>query len=206
MANQITHIVLAERISNQFFNNFDRKDFLVGTVFPDIRYLKIIDRKDTHFEKITLQDVLDEKNSFTAGLKYHSLVDEVRERYMIEKNIYAHISSSKYITHALKTYEDEILYSNVTDWNEIIPYFDQIFPEETALTNQIDQIKKWHRLLQNYFRELPSDISRQDFVLNLDFTREIATEINELIRKLKQIPQVRDIILGFYEKWDMMVR
>jgi hypothetical protein len=206
MANQITHIVLAERISNQFFNNFDRKDFLVGTVFPDIRYLKIIDRKDTHFEKITLQDVLDEKNSFTAGLKYHSLVDEVRERYMIEKNIYAHISSSKYITHALKTYEDEILYSNVTDWNEIIPYFDQIFPEETALTNQIDQIKKWHRLLQNYFRELPSDISRQNFVLNLDFTREIATEINELIRKLKQIPQVRDIILGFYEKWDMMVR
>jgi hypothetical protein len=197
---------LAERISNKFFNNFDRKDFLVGTVFPDIRYLKIIDRKDTHFEKITLQDVLDEKNSFTAGLKYHSLVDEVRERYMIEKNIYAHISSSKYITHALKTYEDEILYSNVTDWNEIIPYFDQIFPEETALTNQIDQIKKWHRLLQNYFRELPSDISRQDFVLNLDFTREIATEINELIRKLKQIPQVRDIILGFYEKWDTLVK
>jgi hypothetical protein len=206
MANQITHIVLAERISNKFFNNFDRKDFLVGTVFPDIRYLKIIDRKDTHFEKITLQDVLDEKNSFTAGLKYHSLVDEVRERYMIEKNIYAHISSSKYITHALKTYEDEILYSNVTDWNEIIPYFDQILPEETALTNQIDQTKKWHLLLQNYFRELPSDISRQDFVLNLGFTREIATEINELIRKLKQIPQVRDIILGFYEKWDMMVR
>jgi thioester reductase-like protein len=173
---------------------------------PDIRYLKIIDRKDTHFEKITLQDVLDEKNSFTAGLKYHSLVDEVRERYMIEKNIYAHISSSKYITHALKTYEDEILYSNVTDWNEIIPYFDQIFPEETALTNQIDQIKKWHLLLQNYFRELPSDISRQDFVLNLGFTREIATEINELIRKLKQIPQVRDIILGFYEKWDTLVK
>lgn len=116
MANQITHIVLAEKLSDRLFSIFDREAFLIGTVFPDIRYLKVIERDKTHFKGLSFQDILDEKNSFIAGMKYHSLVDEVREKYMIENGVYTFIPPSKYITQALKIFEDEVLYQNVLDW------------------------------------------------------------------------------------------
>ena len=31
-------------------NKFDEKEFIVGTSFPDIRYLNVIKRNETHFK------------------------------------------------------------------------------------------------------------------------------------------------------------
>lgn len=206
MANQITHIALAEKLSNELFSKFDRGAFLVGTVFPDIRYLKVIERNKTHFKELSFQDILDEQNSFNAGLKYHSLVDEVREKYMVEKNIYALIPSSKFITHALKTYEDEVLYSNVSDWNQVITFLDGVMPEEAELVEQIDKVKSWQSLMQGYFREAPTDISRKNFILGVGFSEEVAIEINELISQMRKIPEIREIILELYEKWNSLIK
>jgi len=41
MAAPITHIALTEKIFDKFFKDKKRKDFFIGTLFPDIRYLKI---------------------------------------------------------------------------------------------------------------------------------------------------------------------
>jgi hypothetical protein len=191
-------------MSDKVFDRFDREAFLVGTVFPDIRYLKIIERDKTHFKGLSFQDILDEQNSFIAGLKYHSLVDEVREKYMVEKSIYTLIPSSKFITQALKTYEDEVLYSNVSDWDCVIGYLNTFLPEETELVEQTDKVKAWHSLMQEYFKEPPTDTSRKNFILGVGFSEEIATEINELIKQMRQIPEVRETILDLYEKWDLL--
>lgn len=193
-------------MSDQLFEKFDRGDFLVGTVFSDIRYLKVIDRDKTHFKELSFQDVLDEKNSFMAGLKYHSLVDEVREKYMVENDVYTLIPSSKFITQALKSYEDEILYSNVSDWNQIITSLDEVLLEETELVEQVDKIKTWQSLIQKYFKEAPTDISRKDFILGVGLSEDIAIEINKLIKQMRQIPKVREIILNLYEKWDSLIK
>lgn len=206
MANQITHIVLAEKMSDQLFDKFDRGSFLVGTVFPDIQYLKVTERNKTHFKELSFRDILDEKNSFTAGMKYHSLVDEVREKYMIKKGVYTLIPSSKFITHALKTYEDEVLYSNVSDWNQVVTYLDKILPEETRLVEQTDKVKKWHSLMKEYFKEPPTGDSHKNFILKIGFSEEIAIEINELIEQIRQIPKVREVILDIYKKWDAFVK
>jgi hypothetical protein len=206
VANQITHIALTEKLSDQLFGKFDRNAFLVGTVFPDIRYLKVIDREKTHFKGLSFQDIADERNSFVAGMKYHSLVDEVRERYMVEKSIYAFIPSSKFITHALKIYEDEVLYSNISDWNQVVAYLDEVLLEETRLVEQADKVKTWHSLMQEYFKEAPTDISRKDFILKVGFSEEIAIEINELILQMRQIPEVREIIQDLFEKWNSLVK
>ncbi|MEK7610339.1 MAG: hypothetical protein AAB468_01155 [Patescibacteria group bacterium] len=206
MANQITHIVLAERISDQLFKKFTRHTFLVGTVFPDIRYLKVIERDKTHFKGLTLEDILNETSPFVAGMKYHSLVDEVREKYVIEKNIYQFFPASKFIKHALKTYEDEILYNKVSDWSEIVKYFDIIADGEIKLVEQSDKLKLWHSVIQEYFKESPTDNSRRGFVLGIGFSDEIASEINGLIDKMRQIPEVREIILDLYNNWDSLVQ
>lgn len=206
MANQITHIVLAKKISDELFDKFDRPDFLVGTIFPDIRYLKVIERDKTHFKSLYFNDVLEEKNSFVAGMKYHTLVDEVREKYMVEKDIYSLIPSSKFITQALKIYEDEVLYPNVSDWDNMITYLNTVLPEEIELVGQINKVETWHSLMQEYFKEPPTDVSRKNFILGVGFSDEIAIEINDLISRMRQIPKVREIILNLCEKWHLLIK
>lgn len=205
MANQITHIVLTEKISNKIFGIFDREAFIIGTVFPDIRYLKVIDRDKTHFKGLSLKDVLAEKNSFTAGLKYHSLVDEVRERYMIEKGIYTLIPTSKFITQALKVYEDEVLYPTVSTWAQITAYLDTVLIDEKELVKDINKIKMWHSLMSEYFKSNPTDNSRRIFILNIGFSEEISTEINKTIDQMRKVPKVREIILNLYKDWDSIL-
>ena len=206
MANQITHIVLAEKVSDQLFNKFDRKSFLVGTVFPDIRYLNVINREKTHPKGLSFKDILDEHNSFIAGLKYHSLVDEVREKYIVEKGVYSLIPPSKFIIQALKTYEDEVLYSNVSDWNQVVSYLDDVLPEERELVEQTDKVKIWHSSMQEYFKSAPTDESRKDLITGIGLSEEIAIEINRVINQMRQIPEVREAILDLYEKWDSLLK
>ncbi len=206
MASQITHVVLAKKISDNLFNKFDQTAFLIGTVFPDISYLKVIEREKTHFKNLSFKDVLEEGNSFVAGMKYHSLVDEVREKYMVEKDIYAFIPSSRFITQALKAYEDEILYSNVSDWSTVITCLNTVMSEEIELVEKVDKIEIWHSLMQEYFKESPSEASRKNFILENGYSDEIATEINELINQIRQIPKVREIILDLYRNWGLLIK
>mgnify|MGYP001297491127 CR=1 FL=1 len=205
MANQITHIVLAKKMGEEFLNKFDQSAFLVGTIFPDVRYLKVVDREKTHFNGLSLKDVLDEKNSFIAGMKYHSLVDEVREKYLVDRNIYSLIPSSRFITQALKIYEDEVLYSNVSDWDQVIAFLGRELNEEIELVEQIDKVKAWYLILQKYFKKEPTDESRKDFILGVGFSEEIAAEINSLISTMRQTPEVREIILNLYQDWGSLV-
>ncbi|MDP2932964.1 MAG: hypothetical protein Q8N81_02425, partial [bacterium] len=118
MAAPITHIVLAEKVFNKYFSDKKRKDFYVGTIFSDIRYLGAIDRKSTHspLRELNLKDVKEEQNSFTAGLKFHSLVDDIRERFIESKNIHSMIPESKHKTQILKLLEDELYYNKINNW------------------------------------------------------------------------------------------
>lgn len=93
----ITHIVLTEKIYNECFSNRNRKLFYIGTFFPDIRYLKVVERDRTHFDNIRLSDLRLESD-FNIGLKFHSILDKVREEFVVNNNIYSYCPKSKYIT------------------------------------------------------------------------------------------------------------
>ena len=108
MSAPITHIVIAKELLDTQPDTFSKRDFFIGTSFPDIRYLKVIERDKTHNPKTTLSEVLNTTNSFRSGLLFHSLVDEVREKSIQDNDIYSLIPKLKYITQALKLVEDEI--------------------------------------------------------------------------------------------------
>ncbi len=205
MANQITHIVLAERISDKLFKKFDQSTFLVGTVFPDIRYLKVIDRDKTHFHNLILADILDEKDSFVAGIKYHSLVDEVRRTYIFERGIYNYIPSSKYITQSLTMYEDELFYSKMTNWSRAGDFLNQVLDEEIKLVIDTVQIKKWHFLIQDYLKKQPTDISRKNFIMGVGSSEKAAVEMNELIKQMRRNLKVQEIFFEMYKNWNSLV-
>lgn len=204
MAAPITHIVLTEKVFNKYFSNKNRRDFYIGTVFPDIRYLGVVDRKNTHFpfQEVDLKDVIREKNSFITGLKFHSLVDDFRERFIKSKNIYSLIPESEYKSQTLKFLEDELNYNKVKDWNKIITFFDDILSEELDFDIKKENIEKWHNILQGYLSKKPNKESVEMIAIDLQFPKEAQKEIINLVEQIRPNKEIRQAIEEFYNNFE----
>lgn len=166
MATPITHIVLTAKIFEIFFKNKRKKDFFIGTSFPDIRYLKVINRDKTHYNNLSITEIKNDE-SFLAGLKFHSILDQKRENYMIKNKIYSLCPKSKYITQSLKFLEDEILYKYIKDWTVYTKYLNEILEDEKNYNINEKDLEKWHLLLQQYFQHKPNKDTIKDFTLNV---------------------------------------
>ena len=129
MAAPITHIALTEKIFDKFLKDKLSQDFFIGTSFPDIRYLKVIDKDKTHYNNLSVSD-LGNDDSFSAGVKFHSIIDHAREKYIVENDTYSLCPDSKYITQSLKILEDEVFYQHVKDWTIYIEYLNEILQAE----------------------------------------------------------------------------
>lgn len=150
MAAPITHIVLLDKVFNNHFPNLSKDKFLVGTSFPDIKYLRVIKREETHSKNLTLSEIK-LAESFKAGLLFHSFVDTLRENYMQENNIYSIMPASKLITQTLKLLEDELFYDRLDNWGLVSSYFEKTITEELEYPVNKQDVLKWHKLLQYYF-------------------------------------------------------
>src|SRR5690606_28508994 len=63
------------------FSPHEKQAFILGTLFPDIRYLADISREKTHFDVKTLKQVKKGQNAFEQGMRFHSYVDRKRSQY-----------------------------------------------------------------------------------------------------------------------------
>jgi len=209
MAAPITHIFLATlMLAGPLKDLFDEKEFILGTSFPDIRYLKVVARTDTHFTNVSLQDILQEKNSFKAGMLFHSFVDEQREAWVIKNNFYQKIPNFKFSAQALKFAEDEILKSQF-DITKYQAYFDDILPIEKTYDINETHIRTWHTFLQDYFKD---KFSGRDLIMHyFDFNEPnawfikrwffswfYARKIQRTISQIVNNKQTKKLILDFY--------
>lgn len=201
MAAPITHIVLASKVFDKYFANKDPKKFYVGTSFPDIRYLGVIDRKETHFYNLSINDVIKD-DSFNAGLKFHSLVDEVREHYMVENKVYDMFdvpNNDPWIRHSsLKVLEDHLLYEKVINWNNYVSYFNKILEGELLFGVSVDMLEKWHLIIKEYIRNKKAS----EFLLSLGFDSERVYVFESLIDELKSNRQVYNTIFNLYNTFE----
>ncbi len=154
----LTHLVIAEEYLAHH-PEMERKAFLVGTVFPDIRYLGNVTRSETHEFGLTLTDISECASSFRAGMKLHSFVDEIRENLVTQWKIYDILKDVEGKHHAtlLKLIEDEILYDRV-DVSDFLPLFYQIDENETEFGITSPQAQKWHLFVVGYLNQKPSKL------------------------------------------------
>lgn len=204
MAAPITHVVLAVKIFNTFFQGKVKKDFFIGTLFPDIRYLKVIDRDKTHYNNLTLDD-LKEDDSFLAGVKFHSILDVAREKFMVDHDVYSLCPESKYVFQSLKLLEDQLFYSYIENWNEYIDYLHKILPSALDFGVAKNDIEKWQSLLQQYFQAPPSEQVVINFALAVGFTNDIAYEINKNIITMSTNKKIVNIIKKLYKNFDSLI-
>jgi len=206
MAAPITHIVLAKELLDSHPSIFSERDFFIGTSFPDIRHLHVIERNKTHNPETTLKKVLENKNSFHSGLLFHSLVDEMREKFIQKSNTYSLAPKSKCITQALKSVEDEILFHRIEDWRKIIMYTDSVLEEETTFSIDRKDIEKWHALLKDYFSDRPSKDTRKKFFVAIGFGEQDIEEIESTITLVKKNEKIVEILKGVYYNFNNLLR
>ncbi len=158
----VTHIVLADMwiAKQEKFSEEQRKSFMVGTVFPDIRYLGVISRNETHELGLSVKDLQATQSIFERGKRLHSLVDEVRENLVVKWNIYRLLNKipgqrpGQKATF-LKLVEDEILFQK-RDWSDIKQYLAMLDAGEQQYKISDDDLKRWHQNQMQFFTEPPS--------------------------------------------------
>jgi hypothetical protein len=183
MAAPITHIVLTEKVYDTHFSHLDKGKFFVGTSLPDIRYLGVIDRDKTHFRDLSLESIKSE-DSFLAGVKFHSYLDEVREKFVVSNDLYAEMSKSPYITQALKFLEDKLMYIKVTDWDTYTNYFREVADEVSDFDIKVTDARKWNDLLITYFSKEPTPEGVIRFVADIGRPSKMAQEINRIVSEI----------------------
>ncbi len=205
MPAQVTHVAVAEKVYPSLLSKYDEAAFMVGTVFPDIRYLRVISREQTHTMDIFLQDVLEESNSFLAGLKFHSLVDRVHEQFMDQWGAYELCPPSPLVTQTFKTFAGEIHFPYLTRWNFTIEALNTIYPEEVAFNIAESDLRHWHSMLQNYFAQPPSDDSNKQVMLELDFGLAAIEKMNADIGVIRADKRLSAIARQFYEQFEQLI-
>lgn len=160
-AGPITHALLTDHFLRIFpqYNEEEKNAFRAGTLFSDIRYLSPLTREETHFSSVTIEDILSEPSPFIAGMKVHSLVDEVRENFVVQGDHYSLLSdlNIEHMSTYLKFLEDEIIFSslNKAPWKELVS---TIHPDELLWGVDADILKRWHYLLDLSFSHCPSTL------------------------------------------------
>jgi len=226
MSAPVAHIFLALLMLPKHFPDKNPKEFIIGTSFPDIRYLGKISRETTHPNHVTLDMVKKEKSSFKAGMLFHALVDETRYKYMQNQNIYKIIPENKYSDTSLKFFEDILLYDKVKNWKKIIAYFDTILYEETMFGATKSHVKKWHCLIKSYlskritphssltlymtikYTAIPKVIL-QYFALILLKTKLLPQKIDHILLSMEQFAKnkaLKNIVLNFYINFEEIVK
>lgn len=205
MAAPITHIVLAEKVFNIDFSGKDKKEFYVGTSFPDIRYLGVIDRNKTHFEETSIEDILS-SDSFLAGMKFHSLVDRVRENFMKDRNLYSQFPESQFLTEAVKVFEDKVLYRKIEDWDRVMRYFDSIDENELGFGIEEKDVLRWHNLLRHYFSQSvnESEFVRR-FISGIGRPKEMADEMTRVLENISDKDKATKIVEDFYNNFEKLI-
>lgn len=205
MASIVTHIVFADKVFGKFFIDKDKRDFMIGTSFPDIRYLGVIERQQTHIENPTLVAIRAEGESFRSGMGLHALVDYVRNNYIDKTSLLERLPSSPLIQLALKLYEDMLMYDKVTEWGPYTDYFNELIPAEKSFNIDDDALRSWHNILQEVIGSRPTEAAIESLLAQLHFKPEQILDVITLIGELKSSLTVSNYINALYDELDVLL-
>ncbi len=156
-AGPMMHLFLGEKYCSVSGDSEERTgEFLVGTLYPDIRYVAHFPRELTHPLVSNLEEVKKCTSSFERGIQFHAWVDIVREEFVEKSGIYRTVTPYAHGHKAtlLKFIEEEVLASfyDGRKWNFL---FDQKLENERVFATD-DQIEKWHTMIQYCMAYRPS--------------------------------------------------
>lgn len=220
MAGPVGHIVSAlALLNNPLAEIVHKNDFLLGTSFPDIRYISEISRAKTHMiHEVSVAHVMKAQTDFEKGRRFHVFLDYKREDYMKKNDAYRFLPKGPLKTQLLKLVEDKVLFSQLQGFNPE-GLFIKIHPEEKTSGMDEKEINRWHTLLttylkpdywfnfSRYFRSLwlfqeayglPKELTDGFFAKMRTFGFLVYAYFQ--LEKLSRNEELRTIILNFYNR------
>ncbi len=179
---------------------------MIGTLFPDIRYLGVIKRTQTHEKGVTIPKLLEKQSEFNKGKRLHAFVDKAREHLVIKWKIYQkleHIPGQKKATF-LKLLEDEILFNN-QDWKDVRRYLDYLHPEEKSFGIKDDDLRRWHKNQLRSFRAPPSVYLKYLSMFRLGFANvpaDIVEIWSNLLPEYAKDPSMQEYVKNLMTEFD----
>jgi len=195
MASQITHIPYGEKVLSLFLKDkqVDERKFYIGTVFPDIRYLKVIDRDKTHINNPSIEGLKEITNSFDIGTYTHTLIDQERERTITKLGFYNDLPNDSITIYATKFLEDVITYPLFKEWPKVVSYLNDTLEEEAELVPK-EAATKWHKMLQDYFESPPNKTSVARLAVALGFDNKLIQAVTNRVEELRGNSKAMNII------------
>ena len=187
MPSEITHAVYAERFL-KLHPEYQRREFFIGTLFPDIRYMANIPRDTTHSHNLTLEHVLAEPDSFRAGMLYHSLMDDTWGQLFENYGILPYTSHTLSMYNALKSIEDDIRYNETDIWAEVTGYLADIISPELNFGVATATISHWHKIIAAEFMRPSGSANRWRFMAEEIISSDEEARIQVWIDKLRHDP------------------
>ncbi len=202
MASQITHIIYAKKYFENLElakmkgelkaekilatqNKLNKDEFILGTVFPDIRRIeRKISREDTHLQFSPLNLDFSGLTSFQAGWKFHLYCDMRREAILNEKKFYTLSDTDKFYGAPAKLVEDELIYEEYDNWEKIANYFKNPPYFKTQIKINKETFYLWYAILAKYIEKKPTPKTRRIFLSKMEnYTGELDT-IEALVNKI----------------------
>lgn len=202
MAGEIGHVVYAARVLTFLGDKVEEPTYWVGTLFPDIRHLGLVTRHFTHPEGVSLSSLVG-KNDFMTGMRVHAWIDSTREKFFSTQHMKEMLPWHPFVPHALKLYEDELLYEHFDDWNLIHRLLNKVHEDELYFVHTPERVQQWHTILQKYIKHTPNPKSRLELSTGIGLSPESADEVNSVVERLRKDKKTKQLLEGFWNHLDL---
>jgi len=202
MASQIAHIVYAKKyLENDHPSWINKDEFLLGCVFPDIRYIdKSISRKDTHLHFSKVNFDFEGLTSFEAGWKFHLYCDLRREEILSNEKFFEIPGSDDSFGRPAKLLEEEMIYDKYNNWEKLCALMNGVSYFDVGISVSRETFEHWYAILANYMKEKPNYKSMHIFTSKLVGSLEKTDHIIESLKKLEKNEKAVKLLEGVWEK------
>lgn len=203
MASQIAHIIYAKKYFEAIENGkneedfldeakiinaqkFNRDEFILGAVFPDIRRIEpSIKRGETHLKFPLVNLDFSGLTPFEAGWKFHLYCDMRREEILNKRNFYDLEKTERLAHMPAKLLEDELVYDEYNNWEKLVGYFRNPPMIDTHITVDRKTFVLWYAILAKYIEEKVTMKTMRIFLCKQPKFSEKLDEIMAAVKALK---------------------
>ncbi len=203
MPGPVTHIAITDKVFDRLFAGMDRRMFYIGTLFPDIRYMGVINRSATHFDRVSVADIRREE-PFKAGVMFHSLVDKARQQFMGENPVYEDHHTDMQPGWIAKIAEDTFFFSYAKNLPAVSKYLDTILPQETECAIPQTVIKTWHNILKTYIKNKPSAATLKTLSAFMGIPNEKVAAMTGILNKITEDENIKKSLYDFYRNFETL--
>lgn len=209
MASQVSHIVYAKRYFDQLekgaaentIGKLEKDEFLLGSVFPDIRRIdESVSRKDTHLHFPVLDLDFSGLSSFEAGWKFHLYCDMRREEILNSHKFYDLSHTTDFYNQPAKNLEDELVYEKYNNWEKIIHYFNNAPYFDPKIGVRKETFGLWYAILAKYFEKKPDNKTIRSFLVKQPSMAEKIDGIMDSVSTLRKNQQAVEILEKVWEE------